>query len=76
MLHMRNQLELKLPNPQDWRSRDQAAAEIRCSTRTVERMVDAGVLREYRIGAFPVYWAAQVAEVAAARTLVRPAAAS
>lgn len=70
---MKHQLmTLNLPNPEDWRSKAQVAAECGISERTVDRWVVAGVLGEYRIGPHPVYWAERVAQLAAARAALTP----
>ena len=57
---------LPLPNPQDWVDTTGACRILGRSRATLHDMADRGVLRKYLIGAVPLYWAAEVREVAAA----------
>lgn len=66
-------LRLPIPNPREWMTRRLAAAKLGVSVRTVERMVENGVLTEYRPSsdgseeAPLILWVAEVERVALAR---------
>lgn len=66
MAAMVNQMELPMPNPEQWLDTNQTAEALGRRRATVYDMVERGVLTRYRIGALSVFWRPEVTEVAAA----------
>lgn len=59
---------LPIPNPQDWCTWRYAQELLNVSRQTVVRMVNDGVLTQYRMaGGAPMFWLPEVREIAAAR---------
>jgi excisionase family DNA binding protein len=65
-----NQLEFKIPNPDDWCDADSAASVLGRSKATVYDMTKRGVLTAYDVGRVKLWWRPEVQKVAAALLVV------
>jgi excisionase family DNA binding protein len=60
------QLELKIPNPNDWCDAELASEVLGRSKATVYDMSKRGVLTAYRVGRITLWWRPQVEKVSLA----------